>query len=86
MNEVKILDINYEFGKRIFYLRNEKKLSQEELAFRCGINKNYLSDIERGQRNPTLKIIQKIAVGLDIELYELFIGISKNSYFLKHNS
>ena len=35
-----IIDINYEFGKRVKYLRNKLNISQEELAFRCNINKN----------------------------------------------
>ena len=70
-----IIDINYEFGKRVKYLRNKLNISQEELAFRCNINKNYLSDVERGERNPTLKVIQKIANGLNIEL---FLGISRH--------
>lgn len=74
--KIEDIDINYEFGKRIKYLRNKQNISQEELAFRCNINKNYLSDMERGTRNPTLKIIQKIALGLNIELSELFMGIS----------
>ena len=37
MND-KILDINYQFGKRIKFLRNIRKISQEELAFRCELN------------------------------------------------
>lgn len=71
-----IIDINYEFGKRVNYLRKKLNISQEQLAFKCGINKNYLSDVERGARNPTLKIIQKIANGLNVELSELFLGIN----------
>ena len=65
MND-KILDINYQFGKRIKFLRNIRKISQEELAFRCELNTKYYSDIERGRRNPTLKVLEKIALGLGI--------------------
>ena len=68
-------DINFQFGKRVKYLRKKKKISQEELAFRCQINTKYLSDIERGQRNPTLKIIEKISIGLGIRIDELFKGV-----------
>ena len=46
MND-KILDINYQFGKRIKFLRNIRKISQEELAFRCELNTKYYSDIEK---------------------------------------
>lgn len=72
-----LIDINFEFGQRIKYLRSRQNISQEELSFRCGINKNYLSDIERGTRNPTLKVIEKIALGLNIELSELFAGVGR---------
>ena len=50
MND-KILDINYQFGKRIKFLRNIRKISQEELAFSCELNTKYYRDIERGRRN-----------------------------------
>ncbi|MDY2727636.1 MAG: helix-turn-helix transcriptional regulator [Candidatus Onthovivens sp.] len=73
--KIEHIDINYEFGKRIKYLRKLKKISQEELAFRCNLNKNYLGDVERGKRNPTLMVIEKIASGLDISLAELFLGM-----------
>ncbi len=69
--------INFEFGKRIEYLRRQQHITQEELSFRCNINKNYLSDIERGKRNPTLLVIHKIANGLGISLEELFKGLGK---------
>lgn len=62
-------------GKKIYFLRKEKNISQEELSFRCNINKNYLSDIERGRRNPTLKVLSRIAKGLNISLEELFKGL-----------
>ena len=73
--KIEHIAINYEFGKRIKYLRKLKKISQEELAFRCNLNKNYLGDVERGKRNPTLMVIEKIASGLDISLAELFLGM-----------
>lgn len=70
-----IFDTNYELGKRIQFLRQNKKMSQEDLALECGVNKNYLSDLERGCRNPTVKILAKIASGLGISLSELFKGV-----------
>ncbi|ATZ21274.1 helix-turn-helix domain-containing protein [Mesoplasma tabanidae] len=58
-------------------IRLRKKLSQEELGFRCGISKNYISDFERGQRNITIKVFQKIVEGLEIEPEELLKTHSK---------
>ncbi len=49
-----------------------KGLSQEELAFKAGVHRTYLSGIERGERNPSLKNITTIAKALEISLPELF--------------
>ena len=43
MNNDNFIKINYEFGKRVRFLREQRKLSQEELALLSDINKNYLS-------------------------------------------
>lgn len=69
------MTIEKQLGMRIRYLRNQKKWSQEDLALEANINKNYISDLERGMRNPTLKIIEKIAIALEISLEELMKGI-----------
>lgn len=76
MNINKTLDVNYQFGMRIRYLRNIQKISIEELAFRSNINRNYLSDLERGSRNPTLKVINKLSKGLGIKIEVLLKGVS----------
>ena len=55
--------IEVKFGHRIKELRLKQNISQEELAFRCGLSKNYISDVERGTRNVSLKSIEKIANG-----------------------
>lgn len=69
------MNINTQLGMRIRYLRKKKGLSQEDLALDSGINKNYLSDLERGMRNPTVNILEKLAVTLGVSLSELFMGI-----------
>ena len=66
------LPIEQRFGKRVRDLRMAQNISQEELAFRCHLSKNYVSDVERGTRNITLKVIEKFADGLQISLTELF--------------
>lgn len=66
-------DIEVILGLRIRYFRKEKGLSIEELAFRADIHPNYLGDIERGQRNPSIKNIEKIAQGLGVDISDLFI-------------
>ena len=64
--------IEVKFGHRIKELRLKQNISQEELAFRCGLSKNYISDVERGTRNVSLKSIEKIATGFAVNLKELF--------------
>ena len=63
------------FGKRIRQLRQEKGLSQEGLGFDAGIDRTYISDIERGTRNIGLKNIAALAKILGISLAELFDGV-----------
>lgn len=70
-----MLKVNEQIGARIRYLRQQRKWSQEELAFRCQVNKNYLSDLENGRRNPTLMILNRLALAFAINLSELFKGI-----------
>jgi transcriptional regulator with XRE-family HTH domain len=64
--------IQQEFGDRIRELRQQKGLSQEELAFRAGIHRTYIGGIERGERNPGLKNIERLSRALGISLAELF--------------
>ena len=61
------------FGERVRSLRKLSNISIEELAFRCDLNRNYLSDVERGKRNLSLIAINKIAKGLDVPIDVLFI-------------
>ena len=69
------MDSNKQLGMRIKYLRSLKKWSQEDLALEADVNKNYISDLERGERNPTVKVLEKIARAFNISLSELFKGI-----------
>ena len=50
-------------------------LSQEELANRAGLHRTYITDVERGSRNPSLDTIQKLAGALQVALSELFLQI-----------
>ena len=64
--------IEIRFGYRVKQIRLKQNISQEELAFRCGLSKNYISDVERGTRNISLRSIEKIADGFAINIKELF--------------
>ena len=64
--------IRVRFGLAIRYLRLKQELTQEELAHRALLHRTYLTDIERGTRNPSIEVIEKLANGLNINLAELF--------------
>ena len=55
------------FGKVLRALRTERGLSQEALALEAGIQRNYVSLIERGINQPTIKIIFKLAAALEMK-------------------
>jgi transcriptional regulator with XRE-family HTH domain len=65
-------DIEYRFGRAIRRRRRELDLSQEELAERAELHRNYVSGIETGTRNPSLKNIEKLAKALDTSIARLF--------------
>jgi transcriptional regulator with XRE-family HTH domain len=58
-------------GRNLRRLRQEKGLSQEDFAFEAGIHRTYVSDIERGARNPTITVVEKLAVALGTTTSEL---------------
>ena len=60
------------FGEAVRNVRTAIGLTQEELADRSGLDRSYIGGVERGERNPTLTVIEKIAEGLGITLAELF--------------
>ena len=60
------------FGRHIRYMRTLRGSTQEEVAHRAGVHVTYLSGIERGVRNPSLKNIRAIAKALGTSTAELF--------------
>ena len=59
-------------GKRIREIRLQKKITQTEIAYRCGFDKSNYNTIETGKRNPTILSLIKIANALDVSLIDLF--------------
>lgn len=64
-------DIVIKLGKKIRKIREKKRMSQEGLAFEANLHRTYISDIERGLRNVSIKNIEKIAKALGVPLREL---------------
>jgi len=65
------MDISVKFGKKVKELRLQKKMSQGDLAKILGVHPTYISGIERGVRNMTLKNIEKLAKALGVPIEEL---------------
>ena len=65
------MDIRQRLGLNLRRLRQEKGLSQEDFAFEAEIHRTYVSDLERGVRNPTIAVVEKLAVALGTTTSEL---------------
>lgn len=59
------------FGESVRARRVELGISQEVLGYRSGLDRTYVSGIERGVRNPTLITVRKLAEGLEVRPSEL---------------
>jgi transcriptional regulator with XRE-family HTH domain len=60
------MDVRRRVGLNVKRFRAERGLSQEELAFECGLHRTYVSGVERGVRNPTVVVLEKIAKALKV--------------------
>ncbi|MBR2614526.1 MAG: helix-turn-helix transcriptional regulator [Clostridia bacterium] len=64
--------IKEQVGNRIKELRKRLGLSQEEFAFKCEMDRTYITSLERGKRNVSLENLDKIAKAFDMSLSEFF--------------
>lgn len=66
------MDIKQRFGIKIKELRKQKGLSQEKLANLAEIDRTYLPTIEKGERNVSIEVVEKLAIALDVKIKDLF--------------
>ncbi|MFN3748262.1 MAG: helix-turn-helix domain-containing protein [Sphingorhabdus sp.] len=66
------MDIHKRLGANLKRLRTAKGWSQEQFAFEAGIHRTYISDLERGARNPTISVVQRLADCLGVGVGQLF--------------
>jgi transcriptional regulator with XRE-family HTH domain len=69
-------DILTKFGQRVRELRQERNLTQQQLADISGLHKNYIGMIERGERNPSLMNIDILAKSLEVDITALFSSLN----------
>jgi len=85
---MKKLAVEKQLGKAVRLRRQSLGLSQEALAHRSGLHRTYMTDIERGTRNPSLRTIAHIAAGLGVAIDTLLAGItvepSRQTQFDRH--
>lgn len=66
-----VMTITKRFGVNVARLRKERGMTQEAFADVAGIARSYMSDVERGARNPTIVMVERIAIALNVKPGEL---------------
>ena len=64
-------------GRRVRALRENQSLTQEQLGEKADLDQTYISDIERGERNPSVLIVGQLARAFRLSLAELFAGVEQ---------
>jgi DNA-binding XRE family transcriptional regulator len=68
----RLQDVNIRFGHRLRTLRMDQGLSQVDMAKRFGLDRSFISDVERGKKSPSLATLEIFALGLKITIEDLF--------------
>ncbi len=66
------MEIKKKFGKKLKQLRTEKGISQESLALAADLDRTYIPSIEKGERNVSITVVEKLAKALDVSITEFF--------------
>jgi len=66
------MNIKKNFGKKLRELRIGAGYSQEEFAYKASLDRTYVSSIERGERNVSIEVAEKIALALEVNITNLF--------------
>ncbi len=68
---------NTVFGTLLQHLRKVSGITQEELAFRVGLTRNYISLLERGVKSPTLTVFLRLCIALEQQPEEVMAELHK---------
>ena len=72
-------DLQNRFGSVVRNCRKRLGISQEELGWRAGLHRTYITDIERGSRNISMKSVASLSKALDVSIWSLFAGAASLS-------
>jgi len=72
------MDLKEKFGKKVKELRKAYGLSQEAFAHKVGIDRTYMPSIEKGKRNISITVAEKIASALNMKISELFKAVESD--------
>ncbi|HBI20389.1 MAG TPA: transcriptional regulator [Brevundimonas sp.] len=65
-------------GRNVRRIRNKSKLTQEEVAFRAGMKRSYVSGIELGRRKPSVQALERLATALQVDPRDLLAPDSRS--------
>ncbi len=80
----KVEGLNIAIGETIKELRVDRNLTQEELAERCDTSAVYISEIERGIKNPTAQSLMLVALSLGMKMSELIEEVESRFEYVKN--
>ncbi|WP_243347240.1 helix-turn-helix domain-containing protein [Parabacteroides sp. FAFU027] len=66
------MNVKEKIGRRVKELREQRAITQKDLSFEAEMDRSYIAGIERGNRNATITILEKIAKAFDLTLAEFF--------------
>ncbi len=66
------MNIKQKIGQRIKELREQKKISQKDLAYTSDIDRSYIASVESGKRNISIVNIEKISLAMEVSVQEFF--------------
>ena len=69
------MDVSSRFGVRLRNLRRERNLTQERMAMTFGIDRSYISDVERGKKAISLPMLEILSLGLQVTLSDLLADL-----------
>lgn len=72
------MDLPQILGRNVREYRKRLGLSQEQLALEADMKRSYVSDLERGTRNPSVKAIGRLAIVLRVQPWELLLPLTRD--------